>query len=1113
MAHIAFASYEVSPVTPGGVGTFVAAITAALLRDGHRVSLLLDLNADEFAAWQQRAPIPSRDLERLHSFRVHDMCAGLTRTPDEFPSVGHWKSFQFAHCLRSLHARMPVDLVEFFDYCGPAYYSLAGRLAEPAAYPARIAVRLHNTIEVIDRRVGNAFRPFRVHDYALERAAIGLADMVLTPGLRFWQDEAASLYPVSPERVRLSFPVRPPLPFRADARNGRDVVFVGRISTLKGIDRMLHAAVAALQDPVLTRLLRRFVLIGPEETVSSSLDERQILAIARDVPAERLFFAGRLGEAAMLDHFAEAAVAIFPNRMDSFCYAAHEAHTAGVPVILSDTPAFRDHFTHDDTALFFDNTIPGLLDQLRRVLQDADLRQRLSESVRPRLERYQRHDYADHLNGPAFCVSEGAEAKAADVSIVVVPLATDQANARATGSALAAALPSATVRVLAAVDRGARLQAFGRGWTVHRPDGGEVLPQAERLRPAVVFVAAEDAIDPAFIARAAAMLQREPRLGAVVPGCVTIDGSRHVSAIPTTLDRAGDAGVPLISAVLATGGQASLVDLCADVSPLTEVAVLLRLRAAGRILVDDPTPALTRHAAAIAGSRAAQAAFLQRNAWWLDRTGTTDALATMTQLADAITVTDPAGWNSAELLEHVRVSRHGDSFALHAVPSGSPEGAVTVLTLRRAAGAPPVDWTEIAWSGDWERPTAWDRPSGMPTSRNGWGFLRGATDPEITLLSGPGQGEAVLVWRGRALRVRLVNESYRAVCLRIADLLALWPETPQGHPLRLTHTSVIKDSHVDVLTGALGDGTAPGVFVLDEADVVLAEAIGGFAPATVVPATLRQPSSRLVAAFAIALARARARSLALIGGAEWLPLIEGLLEDDAALRVALYLRPGITWRGNGWEGMRTIAAAAGRLHDRLALHVPPGVVQDALTRLGAPTRPFTIRLPVPRVRPTGEKVALVFAPAPSEVPALGHLAAAAAIVARRGTPIDGVYIPDWEAQVDVLLESYGLGPLVHQYGAVKDVLATLRGRRFLYLAPFPDGAVPGTLLSAFLGGGLALTAAGCLDFMDAGIRETLSVTLWEDAEVLATHIAEAIARYGQLAARLAPSDAGVVENV
>lgn len=1103
MSHILFISYEINPVTPGGVGTFIASITSVLLRDGHRVSLLLDIGEEEFAAWQQYDAVAPDCRARLKSFRVHNLCETLAEQADEFPSVAHWKSFQFAHCLRVLHAQMPVDLVEFVDYCGPAYYSLLARLAEPAAFPARIAVRLHNSIEIIDRRVGNAFQSFRTYDYALERAAIALADMVLTPGMRFWRDEAESIYPLPEWRVQPSFPVRAVLPFCADPEHGRDIIFVGRVSTFKGMDRLLNAAVVAFADDTLGRLFRRFVLIGPEETVSSSLSERDIMAIAEGLPAGRVIFPGRLDEAGMLEYFAEAAVAVFPNRMESFCYAAHEAHMAGVPLILSDTPAFRDHFTDDETALFFNNTIPGLLDQLRRVLQDGKLRQRLSQSVRPHLERYQRHDYQNHLEGPRFVVP--ADVAPDDVSIIVVPSADDQSQAQQTGARLAAALPFATVRLLAPVEYGGRLRAFGRSWTMHTLDGVTLLPQAERLKQAAVFVASGDTLDPAFIMRAVAMLRHEPRLGAVVPGCLMQDGSRRVADIPTAIEQAACTGTPMVSAVLAVPEGASLVDLCADGSALTEIAILLRLRASGRILADDPAPALTRQSAAIADSRAESASFLRRNAWWLDRTAVADTLTRGMALADAITVVDPAATESEELRADLLASRHTDHLYLHVLSddrSVQERGQVAVLTLRRTAGTAPVTWSEIAWTGEWATETAWDRPSGMRMAIAGSLLCRGAVDPEITLLRGPGQGCAVLLWRGRALRIRLAAEMFSAVSFRLADLFDLWPDTAANLPVIIDDSNVLNAGSLHWLASALRGGGGQPVFVLNATDAPLTQAIGCFAPASVMPPELLRSRSRLIAAFTLALACAEATSVALFGGHEWLPLIEGLMKSGRQIHVGLYLRPGIAWRSGGWEALRTIAAACTRFGDRLTLHAPPGAVHDALAILGTPVQRFGLRVPRASVIPTNSKVALVFAPAPTEVPAAGHLAAAAVNAVRQGVPIGDVYVAEAEVQIQILIESYGLGSMMRLYKGTIEAIAELTGTRFIYLAPFPDSAVMGTVLTSFAAGGLALTSAGSLEFKEADLQEIFSVTLWEDAEILATHICQLVARYDELIRRL-----------
>ncbi len=1054
-------------------------------------------------SWRGRDVKRIAGHERIRSFHLEALCGDLRATKGEFPSEAHWQSHRFAHGVRAIHLVTPVDFAEFVDYCGTAYYALLGRAAEPGAYPTRIAIRLHNTIEIIERRVGNDFGPVRTHDYALERAAIALADVVLTPGPRYWREEAAELYPLAEGRVQSSFPVRAPLPFVADAGAGRDVVFVGRISTFKGVDRVLHAAVAAFRDPELSRLIRRFVLIGPDETVSSSLSERALLAIAEEVPHDRLVLAGALDEAGLLRHFAEAAVAVFANRVESFCYAAHEAHLAGVPLILSDTPAFRDHFVDGESALFFNNSVPDLLAKLRRCMGDAALRRLLSESGRGDRERYRKHRYGEHLACAAFAPEPaGPEA---DATIVVVPSAGDAAQARGSARLLAAALPGATLRYLVPADGASGVRAFGRLWSVRAVDGGVVSPEAERLRPAVVFVAAADRLEPSFVARAVAALRAEPRIGAVLPALLAPDGHRAVSELPTTLDRAARDEVRVMSAVMAVEADASLVDLCTDGSVLTEISALLSLRARRRVIADDPEPSLVRRGLPLDGGRAALPAFLRRHAWRLDPVFGANETASALAISGALSV-DCLGDGQAELAAHVAASeRRRDEFYLHASPGGTPDGCVTILSVRRARSGPAALWEEIEWLGPWETLAAWDRPRGMRASRGGAMRLTGAAAPEVTMLRGPNQGEAALVWHGRVMRVRLADTAYRAVTVRPAALLSLWADGNPAPAIVLGAGVLPDDPAVELLVRAMGESGGATIFLADPCEVPLAEACADRVRAVAVPKDLRDDDERMAASFELAARLAGAPLVSLFGGAEMLGPVDAVLRAGRDVSVRLFLRPGIAWRGGGWEAIRRVAAAARRFGRRLALHAPPGAVREALLALGVSARPWAVRVPAPRIVPSGGPISVVFGPAPAEIPASGHLAAAAAASVRRGLELDAVHVADCEVQAARLLEGYGLGPLVRRYDSPLDVIGSLAGRRFIYLSPYADGAVPGAVLSAFAHGGLALVSPGPLEFRTPELRGALSVVLWEDAHALAGQILHMASRYDDLVRRCVAS--------
>lgn len=1095
MSHTVFVSYEIAPTTPGGVGVFVSAAAGVLLRDGHRVTLLLDLSEGEFDRW---TAIDSSSLDAralLRSRRVEACCADIGTGRDAFPSEAHWRSYRFAFALARLHAEAPADFVEFVDYCGAAYYTLVGRAADPARYPPRVAVRLHNTIEIIDRRVAGDFAPFRVNDYALERAALALADVVLTPGQRFWDDEAASLYPaVDPARVQISFPVRRALSRVPGAGEGRDVVYVGRVSTFKGMDRVLHAAVAVLGDPAFDRLVRRFVVIGPGETVSSSQSENDILAIADGLPPERLLLPGRQSEVEIRRYFAEAVVAIFPNRMESFCYAAHEAHMAGVPLILSDTPAFRDHFVEGDSALFFDGTVGDLVETLRRCLGDPDLRARLSDSVEAHRDRYLRHDYDRHLAIPPFtAVAPAAER----IGLVVVPSATAGA-ARATADDLAAALPSATVWHLTPAD-GPGIRAFGAYKKIWDQAGHAVVAATQALPPAVAFVAAGTTGAAAFLATATRMLGNEPRLSAVFSART---GTAAIA--PERLDAPGG----IIGAVLRVAGRATLADLFEDGSDLTEMAALLRRREAGGVLVDHPLlgpsgAAAVPGAPGAAPAGSARARLLRRFAWSHDRVRLADELADRATVATRLHPVDP----NADAED--QAATEPGAFVMRVpktVGAGSMPNRVTILALRRLPGGPPMERAELQLSGRWRQVRVPDRPEVMLVSEGGQLAIAGVDDPVMTLLLGPDQGVVVFAQGGRAVRLDLGHANHWQVCTSVSDLFAL-SRTADGTAPAVSGRLLLHGGLAVELRAALSRGGRHLAVLETPRDRILAEALGAAneGEGWVLPDALRSDAAAVGRAIAGAVAGHDLHAVAAFGGVGLLPLIEALLLQQPSAGVDYTLRPDLSWMAGGWEWLRATAALAARHPGRLRLRTGLRAMTETLRLLGEPAEQVPVRLPLPTVRPPPGPVSLVLSDRSPGVASCGHIAVAAAILA--GTDaVSCLYLPRAQTGMVRIVERFGAGQKVSIYDEAETLLPGLAGSCFIYCCPFADTTVDPMALRALGLGGLALVASGALVYPDA-TRRILEVAHWEDSMHIADHLRRAIDGYDTL---LGPSGAMAV---
>lgn len=384
MRTICFVSYEIHPTTPGGCGVLLHHAAELLLRRGRRVIFLLDVPRADFERFDRHDRAAFSSAGNCRAYDVQELAADMpAETREAIPSVPMFRSFRFAWALRKLLEREPdIDYVEFFDFCGVAYYALLDRLFGPSRPRGPVlGVRLHGTIERIDE-VGatRCWDLERYRLYAYERAALRLAETVLTPTPGFYQAYYQGRYAVPPERVvvsqspRLDFPrvarrPRPGEPFR--------IAFVGRIFHLKGVDQLVQAAVLLMRRRPELRF--QVDLIGYDSR-ESPLGDSQAAFLRSTIPPdlrERFDFCGHLSHARILKRLEKVLFAVFPNRFESFCYALHEVYDAGVPVIVSPLPAFRAFFEHERNALVYDGTTEGLLAAMQRMIDDPALRESL----------------------------------------------------------------------------------------------------------------------------------------------------------------------------------------------------------------------------------------------------------------------------------------------------------------------------------------------------------------------------------------------------------------------------------------------------------------------------------------------------------------------------------------------------------------------------------------------------------------------------------------------------------------------------------------------------------------------------------------------------------------
>lgn len=380
MPTICFASNEIHPTTPGGCGVLIYNAAAMLLQRGYRVIFLLDLPPQDMSAFRDRDRLTLPNAENCAAYRVEDLLDACPFKAEQFVDQPQWISVKYAFAWEALAAREQVDFVEFFDYFGPAFYTLSRALYAEQSPSSVLGVRIHSPLELIDRMGATTeISRFRYRQWAFERGSLRFAETVLTPTRTFF-DAKFGDYRLDPRQITVSQPPKRPFPAvtrRPPASGNFRIMFLGRLFHLKGVDQFVHAAVMLLRER--PELKCTFDLIGYDSNASPYGGKYADFLRASIPPAMRGKFAflGHQTHAQIAERLNDTLFAVFPTKIESFCYALHEVYDAGVPVIANQLPAFRDFFEHERNVLYYDGTTHALLAQMRRMIDDETLRARL----------------------------------------------------------------------------------------------------------------------------------------------------------------------------------------------------------------------------------------------------------------------------------------------------------------------------------------------------------------------------------------------------------------------------------------------------------------------------------------------------------------------------------------------------------------------------------------------------------------------------------------------------------------------------------------------------------------------------------------------------------------
>ncbi len=352
--HVVFVTSELSPLTPGGAGAVVARLRERLIERGDQVSVIL-----------------VADVEG-------DLPDGVA-VADTAPSFED-RSRLAAEALRQLVSDERPDLIEIQDFDGLAFDVLVHR-GDVGVDRVPMQIRFHGPADLMFEAIG-VEPPEIAIARSMESSSYRMADRVVAPSAgigRFTVDR----YELEPDRVIVGQPPLPaPRPIVRSPGADPTLLCVGRLGEVKGTHDLVAAAVPLLREHPEAHL----VLVGEDGWSATALKPmREWLSedlIPADV-ADRIEIVGRLEGEALDRRVSEAWAVVVPSRFESFNLVAHEARAAGLPVIVPDLPAFSGMLDEHTGALVYDGTTVGLTDAMRTIIEDAELRERLSAAPLP----------------------------------------------------------------------------------------------------------------------------------------------------------------------------------------------------------------------------------------------------------------------------------------------------------------------------------------------------------------------------------------------------------------------------------------------------------------------------------------------------------------------------------------------------------------------------------------------------------------------------------------------------------------------------------------------------------------------------------------------------------
>ena len=348
---LCFVCSEYPPARHGGIGSVTQVLGRALAARGHEVraigvygvmdGLAERENDQGVEVWRTGMP-PGR--------------FGWTRGRKQlFQTVARWVQ------------RGEVDLIEVPDWEGYA--------AGWPALGAPIVTRLHGSSSYFAREMK---APLDWKAWCLEAASFHRADDCCSTSA-YTAARTERIFGARHGKTEVLFnPVDVP-EWQDLPRNGNRVVFAGTLTAKKGVEPLIRAWPAVVEE----RPAAELHLYGKDEGMREFLTS----LLPRDC-RESVHFHGHVPRERVLDEFATCRLAVFPSFAEAFSMVPLEAMARGCPVIYSRRSSGPEAIDHGRNGLLIDPDRPEKISEaILSLLRDGEACARLGAAGRETVAR------------------------------------------------------------------------------------------------------------------------------------------------------------------------------------------------------------------------------------------------------------------------------------------------------------------------------------------------------------------------------------------------------------------------------------------------------------------------------------------------------------------------------------------------------------------------------------------------------------------------------------------------------------------------------------------------------------------------------------------------------